>query len=333
MSTLLTNDPFTLKDLLLNGIKGKEHAKNGDNIALAVGRFDLGYGDKKYGYLGYTYREEIFIEATKDMVDLLYQATNKVDLPVGKYYDLYLLLKAYKMQGITYSNYLELYNKNGCYINIGAAVEGLYATDMQDGYISGNATANSTKDYSFYGISNYNYTHNYLYDLAVNPSDAYGYSSHFSIFIKKGKFKFLFLANDIFSKLYWNALPYSDVYLSSANKTYDEDGYVEYQPLLKGKDGYSKYKQSLMQKYRVSTSYKYKKNIIFGLGSDYMESIYMPFFDCTYIWNKDASLQVGYETRFGSFSVESHYKGFNIGINTDDFFQPSTLSLSIGINF
>jgi hypothetical protein len=333
VSTYLTNDPFTLKDLLLNGIKGEEHTRNGDNIALTVGRADVGYGDKKYGYIGYTYREEIFIEASKDMVDLLYEATNKEDLRLGRYYDLYLLLKAYKMQGLTYSNYLDLYKKNGWDINIGVAVEGLYATDMQDGYISGNAVANTKKDYSFYGVSNYNYTHNYLYDLSVNPSDAYGYSTHFSLSIEKEKYHFLFIANDIFSNLYWNALPYSDVYLSSSNKEYDSDGYVKYRPLLSGKEGYIKYTQSLMQKYRAEIAYKYRKDLIFNIGSDYMERVYMPYLDCTYIWNQNASVKIGYETRFKSVSIASRYKGFSFGINANDLFKPSSLGISIGMDF
>jgi len=333
VKTYLTNDPFTLKDLLLNGMKGKEHARNGDNIALAVGRFDIGYGDSKYGYIGYTYREEIFLKATKDMVDLIYQATNKMDLPVGRYYDLYILLKAYEMQGITYSNYLDIYKKNGWSINVGAAVEGLYATEMQDGYVSGNARANTKKDYSFYGISNYNYTHNYLYDLDVNPSDAYGYSSHISLSIEKDKFHFLFIINDLFSNLYWSALPYSDVHLSSSNKEYDDQGYVKYRPLLSGKEGYVKYTQSLMQKYRAEIAYKYKKDLVLDLGSDYMEGVYMPYLDCQYAWSRDASVKVGYETRFGSVSIVSRYKDFTLGISANDLFQPSSMGISIGINF
>jgi hypothetical protein len=332
VNTYLANDSFTLKDLLLNEMKGDEHIQSGDNVALAIGRFDLGYGDEKYGYIGYTYREEIFLKASQDTVELIYEATNKVDLEVGKYYDLYLLLKAYEMHGMTYANSLQI-KKNAWNITLGVAIEALYAKNMQDGYISGYAVANSEKDYSFSGVSHYNYTHNYLYDLTVNPSDAYGYATHFSLALEKGDFHFLLLANDLFSKLYWSALPYSDVYLSSDNKEYDEDGYVKYKPLLHGQEGYRKYKQSLMQKYRAEASYNYNSNVVYTLGSDYIEGIYLPYIACKYSWQDDVSVKVGYENRFGGFSLEGEYKNFTLAFNADDIFSPSALGVSIAVYF
>ena len=332
-NTYLTNDPFTLKDLLLNGMKGKEHARSGDNIALAVERASFGYGDRKYGYIAYVYREEIFFKMTKDTVDLIYEATNKIDLKTGRNYNLYLLLKAYKMQGIAYSNSICFYKKNGWKMYFGGSVELLYASEMQDGYVRGNAIANTSKDYSFFGVSNYNYTHNYLYDLNVNASDAYGFSTHFSLSAQKGKFHFLFLANDLFSRLYWSALPYSDVLLSSDNKEYDAEGYVKYKPLLKGKDGYTKYQQALMQKYRFHVAYSYNNRLCFSMGSDYMESVVMPYGEARYKFTKDFSLKMGYETRFGAVTLLSRYKNITIGLTADDLFKPSTMGLSLKMVF
>jgi hypothetical protein len=332
-NVLLANDPFTLKDLLFNELKGNLNAKSGTNVALAVGRFDAGYGDDKYGYIGYTYREEIFMEASYDTVELIYLASNKKDLPIGKYYDLYLKLKAYEMQGLTYANKFTLYSNGIWDLDFGFGLEALYATDMQDGYVQGNATATSSKSYDFTGVSEYKYTHNYLYDLETRPSYAYGYSSHIAIALTGKNYSMLFLANDIFAKLYWQQVPYSDVYISSNNKVYDEDGYIKYNPLLSGKEGYIDYVQSLMAKYRVQGSYYSSYKTDFKLGSDYMEGYYLPYFGFLYHYDKNADVGLEYNTRFKSIILDARYEKFTIKLESNDLFSPSVLQFAVGVVF
>jgi len=332
-ATFLANDPFSLKALLLDEMKGDVHSRSGNNAAVAIERADVGYSHHKYGYIGYTFREEIFIDASQDTVELLYLTQNKKELPVGKRYNLSLCIKAYKMQGIVYANNLTLYKSSLWNINVGAGIEGLYATQMQDGYVKGYAVATSKKDYSFAGVSNYNYTHNYLYDLNVNPSTAYGYSTHLSCVITRKNLTLTLLANDLFSELKWKQNPYSEVYLESNNKEYDANGYAKYNPTVWGKEGYMQYKQKLVKKYRLEATYLHKQKFFYGAGSDYVNDFALPFITMGYHFNHYATIDVGYETRFRSFNVVSRYKGYQVGIRTDDLFKPSTLGFSIGISF
>ena len=328
----LTNDPFTLKDLL-NGLKtNSPHIKNGKNIALASARVDLGYNKKGYGYFGYTYREEILIDTNQETIKLLYLATNKKDIPIGKHYNLDLSIKAFKVQGIEYAKNFNLYNHKGYICNIGFALEGLQGKDMQDGRVNGKGVVNLDNDYSFKIVSHYDYTHNYLYKLDVQKAFSYGYSSHLSFYLKTANLSLLLLGNDILGKLYWKNLPHSDIRLFSHNKVYNAKGYIKYKPSLSLYEGYKNYTQTLIPKYRLQLAYKHKR-YFFKLGSDVMYGIYMPYIESAYKVVNDFSLGIGYEIRFHSVTFNSKYKNFVFNVKTDSIFKPSTLGLNISYLF
>ena len=327
----LANDPLSLKDLFA-GFKGDLHQKSGNNLALANARFDAGYINNSFGYIGYTYREEIFMQASQDTVKLLYLATNKKDLPVGTRYNLDLQIKAFQVQGITFANKWDIYNDNGWQINFGAGIELLYGNDMQDGYVKGTGIATSKKDYDFQATSDYTYTHNYLYKYSVNSATSYGYTSHISLYIQKRNLSFLILSNDLLGKLYWDKVPYSLVNLNSNNKTYDANGYVRYNPTLFGKEGYYNYTQTLLQKWRFQTNYAFANSNL-SLGTDYIYNNYLPYINYNYRVSRNLNLEMGYETRFGGINLGIAYHDYLLRIRSDDLFNPSTLAMTIGARF
>jgi hypothetical protein len=233
------------------------------------------------------------------------------------------------MNGIIYSKKFQK-SINSYFFSGGIGLEALYATDMQNGYIKGKAYTISQKNYNFKAFSNYNYTHNYLYKLNVNKSSAYGYTSHIFFNFKHNKINLKFLANDLFSNLYWKNLPYSKVYLNSNNKVYDKNGYAIYNPTVHGKEGYKNYNQRLIKKIRIEEDYKNYNNT-FILGSDYIQNIYIPYIIIKHYFSKIFSFSLGYETRFSSVSLAIEYKNVYLHIRTDKLKKPSTLSIMFSI--
>lgn len=336
-NTFLADDPFTLKDLFAGIKTNAPHIRSGQNIALGDMRIDAGYNNKKYGYIGYIYREEVLIDTNQNTVELIYLATNQKNLPIGKHYNLDLSINAFKAQGIEYAKSFNLYHENKEIFNIGIGLEALQGSDMQHGTIHGNGIINSSKDYSFNLLANYNYTHNYLFNLKTYPYQshravAYGYSSDLSIYLQKNNLSLLLLANDILGRLYWQNLPYSYIRLSSNNKVYDANGYVKYKPILNGINWYKNYTQTLLPKYRAQLSYKYTQYIL-TCGSDWINNIYMPYVSMGYTLDSNFSMGIGYETRFKSVAITSKYKNFIFKIDSDSLFQPSTLGVQISYSF
>jgi hypothetical protein len=326
-NTLLVNDPFTLKNLF-GGLKGDFHPKNGMNYAFGITRNDIGFNIKNFGYIGYAYREEIYMKAYKSTLELLYLTTNKKDLQTGNVYDFDLALEAYKMHSFVYANTYTPYKNKKSIIEFGYSAEALLAYDMQSGFVDGMVVANSQKDYTYEGVSHYHYTHNYLYDLNVNSPHGYGYTTHLSLDAHYKNIHITFLANDIYGKIYWKDLPYSDVYLSSQNKSYDENGYAQYAPLLSGKEGYMKFTQTLVAKYKLETTWKYGKNIYLA-GSDYLYNTTLPYIDYTRIVNDNFSFGIGYGVRFKTLKLSTTYKNFQFQTRFDDIYSPFALGCDI----
>ena len=120
-----------------------------------------------WGYMGYIYRKEAVVKTSPDTMLLVNQASNELDLTIGKNYDLHLEIEGFEVHGVTFANSFPLYGKGRWDIQLGIAAELLYGTEVQDGYVNGDAAALSENDYDFTFNSNYLYTENYLYDLDV----------------------------------------------------------------------------------------------------------------------------------------------------------------------
>ncbi|QOY52835.1 hypothetical protein [Candidatus Sulfurimonas baltica] len=325
------NDPFSIKELF-NDLQGDLHAKSGENLALAFARVDIGFSDDTWGYFGYAYRQEVAISASEDMVKLLYNAKNDIDFETSKVYNLSMEIDGFESHGLVVANSFELYKKNGWKFSAGFGLEFLYARQMQDGYILGDATAISEYDYDFSASSYYRYTENYLYDLDVEKSQAYGYTSHISLLLEDDTFSFLLLVNDLSGKLYWDDVPYSYVEMSSDNKSYDENGYVTYSPTISGIERAENYTQSLMRKWRFEGGVSFEKSAIY-IGSEYVCNTYLPYITYKKIFTDAFKMDFSYETRFKSFGTNIIYKNYTIGLKCNDLFEPSAVGLSLSTYF
>lgn len=324
---LLTNDAFALADLF-NDLEGNLHIQDDNYFAIGDARFDMGVYTDFLGYVGYTYRKEVVIKTLPDTMRLLYQATNDLDLDTGSLYDLDFRIEGFAVHGIMFANNFSLYQKNGWDINIGIGVELLYGVESQDGYVTGDATASTANDYDFDMQSNYFYTENYLYDLYVESSKAYGYTTHLSVQASYENISLSYVINDLLGKLYWQNLPYSDVFMTSGTKHYDENGYVKYSPVISGVERTKDYTQTLMRKWRVEAKYSFE-NTTFQLGNDSIYGVNMPYVRYQYKYDKDLAVGYDYESRFGMFGLDVIYKNYHVGIHSDSFSESSALKLEL----
>ncbi len=329
--TLLSNDAFSLEGLF-NDFNGRFYEKNSDYLSIGDIRYDVGTYIDGWGYIGYTYRKEAVIESSPDTMVLVNQASNDLDLTHNKIYELGLTLEGFEVHGITFANTIPLYKKNGWDIRLGFAGELLYGTETQHGSIDGKARSLSDKDYTFTMHSLYLYTDNYLYDLDVDHITSYGYTTHLSLYASYNKFSLSIIVNDLYGKLYWKNLPYSDVNLASENKSYDENGYVKYAPTISGVERSTKFTQKLMKKWRIQGAYTLNKEV-FQLGTEYIYDTYLPYIKYTHKYDRDLIASVEYETYFGMFGVDVNYKNYYIGVHTNGIQNASSLKINLGLHY
>ena len=325
------NDAFSI-NTRLNKLHGTQDIQNGKNNEIIDIRLDSGYFFKDFGYVGYVYREESFVSMSQGMAKLYYNVRNKIDLERGENYQLALEADASKMQGILYANSFKLTLAEDFKIYIGGAVELLIASKMQRWSMYGDAQAIGKKDYDYNVVSDNYYTKNYLYKLQVPKSEATGYSSHLALKIEYKKLIITFLIDDLIGKLYWENLPYSYVKAKTDNRTYDENGYVKFQPSISGIEKLLDYTQTLEHKLELDINYSFDVSQVL-LGCDYIYDNYLPYLEYRYNWSSNFSTKVGYETRFNSYYTEVQYKKHFLGVRIDSLEEQKNVSLNIGISF
>ncbi len=324
----IASDPVSIKSFF-NNWRGDFHPHDKNNIALESSRFDIGVLAQKNYYLGYTYRHDVFMEASNDLTHLLYLTKNKKALPLNKEFNLYLSIKGLEAQGIVIGKKFILDTVNFGTLSVFLGTSLLYAKNMQEGVLTGRANIVSKYDYNFKTKTNYFYTHNYLYDLDVAKANGFGFSTHLIIGYKYKKFSMLLVANDILGKIYWNNLPYSYVFMNSKNKYYDKNGYAQYNPTIYGMENSKNYVQRLSRKLYFEGRYKISSKYIFGLGFEYTNGYYFPFSKFTYTVGKDRSYFISHEYRFNSTTIGTNYKNLNFSISADKIFKPSRLGVKL----
>jgi len=327
----LANDAFSI-EALFDNFEGKYYYKNGKNHAIGDIRLDVGAYVDTVGYLGYTYRREAVIETSSDTVKLIHEVSNEHDLTLGEAYDLDIKIEEFEVHGITWANTFPLYQRNGWKIQVGAGIELLYGTGGQDGNAVGNARVNAVNDYDFAWQSDYRYTDNYLYDLDVPKVTSFGYTTHLSFQASYHYFTFLGIINDLWGKLYWKNLPYSDVTMSSGNKSYDENGYAEYAPLISGIELEWGFTQTLMRKWRVEGQY-IMEDASLDLGNDHINGINMPYIRYTQRYSNHLTMSYQYETKFNMLGMDVKYKKYHLSFDTNRLKDPSALRINLGVHY
>lgn len=328
IEAFVADDPVSLGDLL-DKWHGEFHPKSGTNLAVDDMRVDIGGSSKKWGYLGYTYRHQSFTAASSDTVELAWQQLNDIGFTPGRVYNLDISIEGFEADGIVYAKSFELLNSAERSLKIGVGIELLRGRNMQDGYLKGDAAANSSKDYDFSAVSDYRYTENYLYKLDVERAEGFGYTTHLGLSFRHKNVALHLLANDIYSEIEWKRLPYSYVVMNSSNKSYDENGFVVYNPTVSGIEKYIDYSQKLYAKYRAEGRLTTKENTLFTAGSDYVKGLWFPYAEISHLFRNGIKTAISYESRFKSVGVDISYSGLRLLLRGNDLNDPSALGVSL----
>ncbi|BBG65081.1 hypothetical protein NNO_0378 [Hydrogenimonas sp.] len=327
IQAFVADDPVSLSDLLDNW-HGEFHPEDGTNLAIDDVRTDIGATYGEFGYLGYTYRHQSFTAANRDTVLLIWQQLNDTGFIPGKRYDLDISIDGFEADGILYSNAFDIIDSDNKHLKIGLGFELLRGRNMQHGYLQGYATANSSKDYDFSAVSDYYYTENYLYNLDVEKADGFGYSTHISMEYDIEDISLRLLANDIFGRIRWKRLPYSYVNINSSNKSYDENGFVVYNPTVSGVEKYLDHTQKLYAKWRAEASYG-QGETIYTAGTDFVKERWFPYITASNRFTNDFAAALGYDFRFSTLGVDVAWRELRISLKSDSIKDPSSIGVSI----
>jgi hypothetical protein len=221
--------------------------------------FETGLLWRQFG-LSYVRRYDYDIRSSEDTSELLGLTKNKEDLPLGRVFNLELEAHVFHAQGIRlhYSN-----SFMGGRIKTSLGASYLQSDYLIAGTLQGQATIIADKDYDYQGSVHYQYTEDMLFDRQVEDVKGQGFSFDFNALIQiSPSWSASLQITDLFGRIYWDDLPYTDAFVNSDRKTYDEDNYVHIDPALQGiESNHQLYTQKLSPRWAINTEYTYSRYI------------------------------------------------------------------------
>ncbi len=250
VQSIAYSSPIAIKAI---GDGWKQPFYGGDN-ALTFNKLETGVYWQDW-QLGYLERCDYLLEFSPQTVEFIYLTKNKRPLEIGKEYELYI--KALH----NCSNGLKLGRKKQLTSTLSAnlAISYLHNKALTDGSISGTASVTAEEDYDFQFDADYLYARDPLFDrhLGKEPTGN-GYSLDVGLdWQPTEKLSAQLDIIDLTSRMYWDDAPYTTATATSETKTYDEDGYLHYDPAITGFESYKRFEQTWPRKIYLAGQYQW----------------------------------------------------------------------------
>lgn len=264
------------------------------------------------------YRGEFFIEGNKDTVEILRMLNLKKELPVGRNFDVDMNANGFTATGIEISRGLKL---DGILkgLSVGCTARYLKGGKIQVGEISGNVLPTNQKSYDFNLNIDYVYDKNYLYKRRDQGSfSGEGYSFDLGLqYLLNDKIALDVLFRDIGGRIYWKNIPYTTADATSDTKSYDEDGYQQFRPTIRGYESFKNYTQKIPFKTDVELSYSWE-HLKVSSTVNLIQDRALYWIDLTYKAAEGIYIKTGYNTNYKVANIGLIYKNVLLNLYSSD---------------
>ncbi len=278
----------------------EDDVSSGDK-ALTVDRLYLGLLHGPFS-IQYVQRYDAYYDYANDTARLLYQTENKLPLKQGDQYDLYISEDESASKGFRfgYSDWLRDDFKLSVYFSL------LELTDLEQGELKGSASVVDSNDYDFSFYSDVVYEEDPLYERGKENVYGRGYSFDLAMhYLVNQNWDLGLQVLDLFSKMKVDDAPFTTAEASSGTKRFDEDGYVVFDPVVTGFEGYKSYSFEYNTQTHVVVGYRLKNSDSITLqhhdyyNLDFQEINYIQRFDeMELAWNLIPELNaIGFSIR------------------------------------
>ncbi len=326
---LTANDAVPLRDFF-NDWDGKFDPKENDNIFIHMSRMDIGTLLLDRYYIGYFYQKDIFAKSNRGFVDAYHAIKNHREFDTTQAYDLTVDINGIEKHGILLSDQHTLFTTNQHSIKVGYSAYISYDTDLQQGNFTGEGSIMQDDTYSISGLVDYYFMDNLLYD-GWDTDSAYGigYGFHFGLLYENSRYNMALecVANDILAKSYWKHIPYSLVHLETDNQAIGDDGYVQYDPTISGKEIYENITQKIPLKTHIAIKKYLDDGLEFQAGLDSVKYTTIPYISMTKSFG-EKKITLLYEHRFKSIGIGYQDKNFSLSIQANGLKNTSVLGFA-----
>jgi hypothetical protein len=303
--------------------------KGGDR-ALTYNKAELGVMGNGW-QLGVFKRYDYLLTFSRQTARLYYLTDNHLPLEPGTQFPLRIEAHQQLSRGLR----LGFNRRLSASLKIGLAASYLQGQALIDGKLKGNALVTAATDYDFQFDTDYTYSRDVLFERHVRAPQGDGYSLDLKLDWQANERLHGQLGIvDLIAKIYWNNAPYTTATASSATKTYDEDGYVRYQPSISGYESNQDFVQDLPRKIFLSAQYQWSRDR--ELLAEVQDLSIRRFTSIGMGWRQsaDSRLQALYNITARALSLRYLHKQLRLEVGSDhwDVNQARYFVLQIGYN-
>ncbi|MBO1926477.1 hypothetical protein J3998_02725 [Thiomicrorhabdus sp. 6S2-11] len=326
LSSFNHSEPIALK--ALNESWDSEFTA-GEKI-LSLSQIELGFKQDNW-QISLFQRFDYLVKFSKDTSEFIYATENKLPLEENQEYQLELESRSFAASGVKFA-----INSNWQDINWQLGISYLQGSKLTDGALNGVATRINDNDYNFNFDVDYYYDNDFIFDRNIEQSpQGYGYAIDLALNSQLSeKWSVRLFAKDLLAQIFWQDAPRSVVTGTSDTKTYDEDGYVIFNPVASGTESTEDFTQRIPIKLNLSSTYRItpQHSIKFG----YRNLDVAEFYNLAYQYHTPHSrFDVGYYLSAQAWSLSYQRSWFKLQLLTDDldWQEAKTLGVNLGLSY
>ncbi len=292
--------------------------------ALSVSRLYLGYQQGPFSFQ-YVVRYDIYYNYANETVQFISLVENQQPLQVNDQYQLYIEEDKLASRGFRFGFNTWLRDD----IEIKAYFSLLTPTDIEQGNLNGSAVVVGTSDYDFDFHSDLVYKDDPLYDRATQDLSGQGYSIDLAFhYIVNEKWSINLELFDIAGEIKFDDVAFTTADATSDIKTFDENGYVIYNPVITGLEGNKSFTYKFNTQSHLAVAYKLANNNSIVL--QHHQYINTSFQELNYVQRFDPNqLAWNFIPKINAFGFTFKTPNFSFGLTTDNLDYKKTKFLSL----
>ena len=289
-------------------------------IGISEGRWRLGLL-KRYDY------ELKFSEATSEFY---YRINNSLALDVNRTYDLDIVIRQTYSEGVRLA-YADSVNDK---LDYQLSLSYLRGIALTDGFIRGSATATTSKDYDFLFDVSYVYSRDTLFDRIVDEPSGEGMALDLAFDWRLNNvFTTHLSVKDLYTFIRWYDAPYTTAVASSASKTYDENNYVVYNPVISGLEKNRDFTQRIPMRVEIEAEYSIAEQYSLVTALNLMRNFNYYQVGLNYALDAKALINAMYIPGLRSVSLAYRGEHLNLQLITDSLKINSARSLGFHLAY
>ena len=250
------SEPQTLKD----SFEDYDGKLEGGRVTFVQSRLETGAVLGRWRVAG-VLRYDLSIDPSRDTVEFYHATRSDAELEPNRVYELDLNANQFHVYGLALGRLFQ--PRENLIVELGLQI--LHGEELIDGRLLAQATATAGNNYQASGSVNYAYEEDALFDRGTESVRGTGHAFNMALDWRFAPDMSLRAdVRDVFARIYWDDIPYTEATVETDNRTFGDDGFVEFNPVLTGVEGNRDHTQHLSAYGRVQLIREFEHMAVYG---------------------------------------------------------------------